>query len=140
MRRTALIIVPALIFCLALVACGGGGAGETDGGDIGPGDAARGEEIYNKTVIGSASAPGCITCHSLDAGVTLVGPAHAGIAPVSETRGSGKSAEQYLKDAITDPDADVTEDFAPGVMYQNYAKELSGQQIADLVAFLMTLR
>ena len=48
--------------------------------------------------------------------------------------------EEFLHESIVNPDADVAKGFSPGIMYPNYGKELSEQDIADLVAFLMTLK
>ena len=83
MRRFTLFFILVLALSLVLVACGG------DDGDAsepaGDASASRGEELYKQTVIGAASAPGCITCHSLDADVVLVGPPHAGVATRAET-------------------------------------------------------
>ena len=69
------ILVVTLVFMLA--ACGGGGGGDTaesEGGGSAVGDAANGETLYNQVTIGSARAPGCVTCHSLEPDVVLVGP------------------------------------------------------------------
>ena len=139
MRKIVLIILLVSVFTLLLVACGGsdGDTAETESS----GDAvARGEALYKKTSIGAASAPGCITCHSLDESVTLVGPSHAGIGAAAASRVAGMSAEDFLEQSITEPDAEVTENFSPGVMYPNYGRELSDQEIADLVAFLVSLK
>ncbi len=134
-----------VILSLVLAACGGGGGGggeKAPAGGGGPvtGDANRGKELFNKAVIGSKSAPGCITCHSLEPGKTLVGPSLAGVASRAETAVSGKSAEEYLRESIVTPDAFIAKGFPPGVMYQNYGKDLSEQEIADLVAFMLTLK
>jgi len=142
MRKVTWVLVLLAVLSLLLVACGGGDsepAEPASGGEV-VGDAARGEELYKQTTIGAASAPGCITCHSLDAGVTLVGPSHAGIGTAAGTRVAGLSAEEFLEQSITEPDAEVTENFSPGVMYQNYGSDLSEQEIADLIAFLLTLK
>ncbi len=53
---------------------------------------------------------------------------------------AGKSAEEFLRESILNPDAVVTEGFTPGVMYQNYGNDLTEQEIDDLVAFLLTLK
>ena len=147
LRFSLLLLV---ILSLVLAACGGGGGAKapagggekSSAGGGGPvtGDAGRGKELFNKTVIGPKSAPGCVTCHSLEPGKTLVGPSLAGIAGQAGTRVSGKSAEEYLRESIVNPNAFVVEGFPSGVMYQNYGKELSEQEIADLVAFLLTLK
>jgi nitric oxide reductase subunit C len=140
MRRLPLFLILILALSLALVACGGDDGGDAAEAEPAGGDsAARGEELYKQTVIGAASAPGCITCHSLDEGVTLVGPSHAGLASRSEGVAEGMTVAEYLEQSITEPDAIVTDGFSPGVMYQNYGSDLSDQEISDLVAFLLTL-
>jgi len=50
------------------------------------------------------------------------------------------TAEEYLKESIITPNAHVTEGFTAGVMYQNYGKDLTEQEINDLVAYLLTLK
>ena len=139
MRKILLLITLLGALTLLLVACGGG---EDDAAEPASSDdaVARGETLYKKTTIGAASAPGCITCHSLDEGVTLVGPSHAGIGAAAASRVAGLSAEEFLEQSIVEPDAEVTENFSPGVMYQNYASDLTEQEIADLVAFLASLK
>lgn len=123
---------------LTLAACGGGGGGD------GAGDAARGEALFKQSTIGTASAPGCSTCHSLD-GSQLVGPSQKGVVGRAEAaiksadyKGTAKTVEEYLKESIVSPDVFVEQGFTAGVMYQNFGKELSAQEINDLVAFLMT--
>lgn len=143
MHRRTLFAVLVLALTSLLVACGGGdseGGGEsTDagGGEQAVGDPERGEELYTMQQIDSA--PGCVTCHSLEPDVTLVGPSHAGIGARAGDVVPGQSAEAYLRESIVDPNAHVTEGFSPGVMYQNYEQDLTEQQINDLVAFLLTL-
>jgi cytochrome c553 len=140
MRKTTLFITFLLLLSIGLVACGGGGSTEPEtSGDV-IGDAARGETLYKQTTIGAASAPGCVTCHSLEPDMVLVGPSHAGVATRAETTVAGESAADYLRKSIVDPDADVTNGFTAGVMYQNYATDLSEQEISDLVAYLLTLK
>lgn len=129
-----------LILFLLAAACGGVESDTTITQGAAVGDPARGESLYNKTVIGAGSAPGCITCHSLDTGVTLVGPSHAGLGAKASEIIPETSAEAYLEESIVDPDRHVTGGFTEGVMYSNYGKELSDQEIADLVAFLITLK
>ena len=141
MNDIKFITLSLLALILVLVACGGDSlTDESDDGTPITGDVSRGEELYKQTSIGPASAPGCITCHSLEAGVKLIGPSHAGLAIVAGTRVSGQSAEAFLRESIVDPNAAVTEGFEEGVMYQNYGNELKDQEIADLVAFLLTLK
>jgi cytochrome c551/c552 len=144
MNKKVLLTILVLSLIMLLAACGGGGndqaVTEDSGSSSSVGDAASGEELYHQTVIGSASAPGCVTCHSLEPDVVLVGPSHAGVGTRAGTYQEGMSAEAYLRESITDPDAHVVEGFTPGVMYQNYAEDLTARQINDLVAYLLTLK
>ena len=140
MRRFTLFFVLILALSLALVACGGDDGGSDASEPAGEASAARGEELYKQTAIGAASAPGCITCHSLDADVVLVGPPHGGVATRAETAVSGMSAAEFLEQSIVEPDAVITDGFSPGVMYQNHGSDLTDQEVADLVAFLETLK
>ena len=134
------LVLMMLILALALVACGG----DSDSSDSGSTDAtagpsaSNGEDLYNQVTIGPASAPGCVTCHSLAADVVLVGPSHNGIGARAVTAKEGSSAEAYLAESISSPNEHLTEGYAAGIMYQNYADELDQSDIDDLVAFLMT--
>lgn len=141
MSKKSVLALLALILVFALVACGGGGGEEaSDAGATAVGDAARGEDLYNQVVIGPNSAPGCITCHSLEEGVVLTGPSHAGLGARAGDYVEGMSAEEYLRESILEPDAHIVEGFTPGVMYQNYAEELQARDVNDLVAYLLTLQ
>lgn len=137
--RKKLPLLLLLLSLLLLAACGGtaDSPAEPAGDDL-SGDATRGESLYKQTVIGAGSAPGCVTCHSLEPDVVLVGPSHVGIGARAKTAVSGKSAEEYLRESIVDPNAELSEGFT-GVMYQNYKSDLSDQEIADLVAYLQSL-
>ena len=96
-----------------------------------------------------AATLGCTACHI----VAPVGPAwlasadQPGIGSRSQTRlsevdykGSAKTPEQYLFEAIVLPDAYVVSGFAPGVMPGTYANSLTDQQMADLIAYLLSLQ
>lgn len=138
MRQFILLII-SLLLLLVLVACGGGGddtSGESPDQDL----VARGEELYKGQTIGSASSPGCVTCHSLEEDVTLVGPSHAAVGARAGTLVEGMSAEEYLRESILEPDAHIVDGFSPGVMYQNYANELTEEEVDALVAYMLTLR
>jgi len=125
-----------LLVSLTIAACAGGGKNDV----AGEGNAGRGKKLYEQTVLGPNVAPGCVTCHSLKPGVILVGPSHAGLATKAGSIVPGQSAEGYLRESILEPDAYVVEGFAPGIMYQNFGKDLSEQEINDLVAYMLTLK
>jgi cytochrome c2 len=106
----------------------------------GIGDVANGERLFKEPIIGSASAPGCITCHSLEPGVVIVGPSQSDVGRRAETAVPGMSAEEYLRQSIVEPNAHIAEGYVEGLMYQNFGVELTNTQINDLVAFMLTLK
>lgn len=102
------------------------------------GDAvAVGAELFEQRVVGSK--PGCVTCHSLEPDVTLVGPSLAGLAERAGQRVAGQSALEYVKASITDPDSHVVDGFRTGQMVGGWTDELSEAQIDSLVDYLLGL-
>ena len=104
------------------------------------GDAENGKKLYNSKTLGTNSAAGCSSCHNYDAskGKSDKAPYTAGTATRAATRVAGMTAEEYIHESIINPNAYVVENYKAGDMYQNWAKELNDQQIADLVAYLLT--
>jgi nitric oxide reductase subunit C len=94
------------------------------------GDAAVGRALF--------SADGCVACHSLLADERIVGPSLAGVATRAPGRKPGYSAQVYLYESITHPNAYVVAGFAAGVMPQDFKTRLVSQDFADIIAFLMT--
>ena len=140
MRKHLFLLVLVLLLLLGLTACGGGDSAPAggEGGAAGAGDAAAGKALFSQSLIGTQ--PGCATCHSLEPGVTMVGPSLAGIGSDAGSSVSGVSAEDYLRKSIMDPNADIAEGFAAGIMPATLAGELTEQQVNDLVAYLLTLK
>ena len=134
-----LIVSFTFLVTLTLVLAACGGSGDSEPAEVSD-PVAYGEELYNGTPIGAASSPGCITCHSLEEGIRIVGPSHAGLGSRAGTIVASQSAEEYLKESIVNPDAHVTEGFSPGTMYGNYGKELTDAEIDALVAYMLTLK
>ena len=119
--RTSIVAL-LLVLALALIglsACGTATAPDLSGGK---GEAVPGEALFKIE---------CANCHSVEAGVDLAGPSLAGI---------GAKGEQSLHEAIVNPDAEVTPGFDKGIMPNSFGKQLTSQQIADLVAYLLTLK
>ncbi|GAB4406680.1 MAG: hypothetical protein OHK0052_27880 [Anaerolineales bacterium] len=127
-----------LIALLSLTACGGSNA-NTPAADV-KGNAENGKALFAQSVIGSA--PGCATCHSLEADTVIVGPSMKGYASHAQMHAdeTGQSLEEYTRTSIVDPNAYVVEGFTAGLMYANFGTDLSSEQIDDLVAYLLTLK
>ena len=130
-KKLSLVLMLVFVLSAVLTACGGGG-GETNGA------AAAGEKLFAQTVIGSQA--GCVTCHSLDAGVVIVGPSMAGIGSRAGSTVSGQSAEDYLRESILTPDSHLVEGFPAGTMPQVWGDELTSEQIDQLIAYMVTLK
>jgi hypothetical protein len=91
----------------------------------------------------------CITCHNPTEPIPATGPYVYGIANVAGERVEGMTAVEYLYDSIVNPNDHIAppqvgpdgNEFTwnPGVMPQNWDVDLTDQQIADIVAYLMTL-
>lgn len=135
MRKLVLFL--SLVLLLSLAACGGSGESASSEGEEQPiaGDAAAGKKVFTEV-----AAPVCSSCHSMDPDTTIIGPSIAGVGSRAGSRVAGKSAEDYLHESIVAPDAFVVDGFAAGLMNQTYGTTLSEQQIADLVAYMLTLK
>jgi cytochrome c oxidase subunit II len=102
-------------------AAGGGGGG--DGGET------DGETLFTD----AAQPQACDSCHTLaDAGATgTTGPdLDEALADLSE---------EQIRESIVEPDAEVTEGFAPGLM-PRYGDTLSQEQVDALVEYLMEVK
>ena len=88
-----------------------------------------------------AQTMGCAGCHSVD-GTTIVGPSWQGLYGKTETFEGGSTAvvdEAYLRESIINPGAKVVAGFPNGVMPQDFGQKLSDEQIADLIAYILSL-
>jgi cytochrome c oxidase subunit 2 len=121
------LLVPALaVIAVVVGACGGD---EPSGEGLSPA-AGRGQQL--------ARSQGCASCHGA-AGQGGVGPAWTGTLGSTVTLTDGSQVvvdEAYLTRAITDPSAQVVEGFSVA-MPEN---RLSDEQVADLVAYIVSLR
>ena len=107
------------------------------------GDAAAGEEL--------TTTLGCVACHiQTDVGPAWLAegnPNGQGIGTRAATRieasdytGTATTAEQYLRESIVLPDAFVVDSYPPSTMVMTYGETLSKQDLANLIAHLMTLK
>jgi len=121
----------ALVLLLVLAGCGG-----DSGGDV-PSTVRPGQDIFEERILGPN--PGCVTCHSYDPDTTLVGPSIAGVAVRAQTRVSGQTAAEYLRESIVSPSAYVVDTFDDGKMPADWAEILTEAEIEAVVGYLLTL-
>lgn len=122
------------VLAIAVAGCGGGGDSPSDSGSA----ARSGEALFEERVVGPN--PGCITCHSLDPGTTLVGPSLAGVGSRAADRVPGLSEEEYLRQSILEPSAYVVDGFVDGLMPGDWGDVLTAAEVDGLVAYLVALR
>jgi nitric oxide reductase subunit C len=106
---------------------------------------ALGEAVFKRT------PPACFGCHSLQQGVTLVGPSLAGLATRTaglltspDYNGTAKTLEEYLRESIVNPNAYVV----PGPTFSAGGQSimpptgavLKPEEIEQLVAYLATFK
>jgi len=122
-------------------AAAGAGVGTDITKELPAGNAGAGEAL--------ASSLGCVACHI----ATPTGPAWLASASepgigtraaerISEPDYTGKAttAEQYLFESIADPHVFVVPGFSQGIMPDTYANSLTDQDMADLIAYLLSLK
>ena len=93
-------------------------------------DPSRGESL--------ALTNGCVGCHSVDPAVTMTGPSWYQAADHAANRIPGTSPANYLYTSITNPGAYVVPNYPSGVMPAIYAETIPMEDLASLVAFLLT--
>jgi nitric oxide reductase subunit C len=103
-------------------------------------------------VVFKTAAQACNACHSLVAGVNMAGPSLAGVATRAQQTlaanlytGKAKDVDGYLREAITNPSAHIVAGgmySAAGVSFMpsTYGKDLTPDQVTQLVAYLTTFK
>ena len=111
------------------------------------GDAERGQKLFaQEEKQASQTNASCTACHSLIPGEVKVGPSLAGIADRAATREPGKTAEEYLRESIQQPNTFIVPDLptyqanGKSVMPEGLGNLMSAQDLADLIAYLQTLK
>ena len=117
-----------VLFGLLVVGCGGNEPATTSGAESSI--STLGRDLFEERVIGAN--PGCVTCHSLEEGVTLVGPSLFAVT----SRVSGQSDAEYIRESIVDPDGHVVDGFSAGQMTTGWLEHLTEEQVDSLVEFL----
>lgn len=112
------------------------------------GDAERGKQLFAQQVKQASNTnAACTACHSLIPGETKTGPSLAGVASRAATREAGKTAEQYIRESIQQPNAFIVPDSpafkgnnGKSLMPEGLANLMAPQDLADLIAYLLTLQ
>jgi nitric oxide reductase subunit C len=121
-----------LCFIFVLVACGGNAQPTSTTlpvATLSP-EAAQGKRVFTRS---------CGACHSVLPDTVIVGPSLAGIASRAETQVAGQDGRTYLYTAILQP-GDHLVDGYENLMPASLGKQLTGEELDAVVAYLMTLQ
>ncbi len=102
-------------------------ASEREGGGAGGGD--DGESVF--------ATAGCGSCHAFGPAGTdaEVGPSLDDLAPAAES--AGMPLEEFIRQSIVEPNAELAEGYQGGVMPETYGASLSEDQVDGLVQYLV---
>ena len=120
--KTSIIVFSAII----LAACSGAGV---SGPTLTPIEQ-QGQAVYTLR---------CAQCHALTPDTVVIGPSLAAIATRAASRVPGYDTQTYLETSILIPEDYLVDGFA-NTMPANFGKELTSEEFAALVAYLMTLK
>jgi cytochrome c551/c552 len=107
-----------------------GGTTKSSGG--GGGSAAAGQAVF--------AANGCASCHTFKpANATgTIGP-NLDTAPAPDAKADNNmDLAAFIKESIEKPDAYIAKGYSKGIMPTTFGKSLSGKQLNDLVAFIVS--
>ena len=96
------------------------------------GDPARGEQLTLTNA--------CIACHNIDPSVQMAGPTWHNLVETAETRVEGQRAVDYLYNSIIYPNDYVVDGYVAGLMLQTFGETISDEDLADIIAYLLTLK
>jgi mono/diheme cytochrome c family protein len=121
------------LFSVMLLAAGCAGTAPAATG----GDAERGAQIFSH---GLNTAPPCSSCHLVVEGEQRfsLGPNLAGVSERAPARVEGLTPEAYIRQSILEPHRYVVGGYRD-IMYPNYSEHFADQDVADLVAYLLTI-
>lgn len=119
-----------LILCLFfLAACGGGTVDAPPAPTLSP-QAQMGKQVFSRD---------CGACHSTSPDTIIVGPSLAGVVTRAATRVEGQDAYTYLLTSVMQPDAYLVEGYE-NLMPASLSKELTGEELDAVIAYLQTLK
>ena len=89
-----------------------------------------------------ATQYGCVACHTVD-GKAGVGPSWQGLSGHEVELASGETVtadDDYLRESILSPNAQVVKGFQPNIMPQTFGTQLSPEQIDSVIAYINSLK
>ena len=89
-----------------------------------------------------ATQYGCVACHTVD-GKAGVGPSWQGLSGHEVELVSGETVtadDDYLRESILSPNAQVVKGFQPNIMPQTFGTQLSPEQIDSVIAYINSLK
>ena len=129
-RRPLTLLAVPVLFAVLLVGCSSESAPvvieETDG-----------QALFERRAIGNQA--GCVTCHSLEPGVRLVGPSLADVEASAAAAGFDDT-RAYVRQSIVDPEAYTVPGYDDAKsMPTTFAEMLDEQQIEAIIDYLTGL-
>jgi cytochrome c oxidase subunit 2 len=106
-------------------------SGGQKAGGRGQGAAVNGKAVF--------ASNGCASCHTFKpAGASgTVGPDLGKLKAVAAKREKGKSAQAYVREAITDPGAFTVKGFQKNLMPTTFKKDIPPKQLDALIQYLL---
>lgn len=136
LRHHCLSLTILLLAALVVTACSADAPRIVfDGLDFALADAGSGEKLFNQS---NNEAPACAACHRIDGESSGIGNSLASIGDVAAGRVAGQSAEEYLYWSILRPGRHLVAGYS-NIMYASYEDRLEAADIADLIAYLLSL-
>jgi cytochrome c553 len=101
------------------------------------GDVERGGQLFAQ---GQGDTPPCSNCHQTVTGQFgfTIGPNLDGIGESAGMRVDGLTAEEYLLQSMLEPRRYIVPGYRD-IMYPDYSRHLTEQNIQDLIGYLLTL-
>ncbi len=137
----ALGIVTVVVLLSGLIASGAPLAASAPG----QGDIVRGRAVFEQVSVNGT--PGCITCHSLEPGVTVVGPSLAGVGTRARSllhspdyKGLAATPEELFREAILARDCKLWGEGNRHAIIPEWDGVFQRQELLDLTTFLASLK
>ncbi len=111
-----------------LVACSGAPFGPPPTPTVDP-VVLRGQKVFSQH---------CGSCHATVPDTLIVGPSLAGLVTRAGSRVEGLDAKQYINQSIMNPGAYLVDGFQD-LMPSTLSKKLTGEELDDLMSYLLTL-